>query len=77
MIHKFDYNGKAREVFVLEDEGDSLKGIDLGLLNESLRMKFGADMLKIKDGVEDALKPFMQAFRHFKKSRIQENSELE
>jgi hypothetical protein len=81
---KFIYNNKKREVFVLEEDDSSIKGIDIGSLDEKERKVLretaekidsskwiGEDIDEKEKAIELAkLKPMMSNFRHFKKSLI-------
>jgi hypothetical protein len=76
MIKKFEYKGKAREAYILEETTESIKGIDLSSLTEDLRKDFSANLLKIKEEPKEYLTPYLKGFRHFLKKNIKELEDM-
>ena len=77
MIRKFKYHDSEREVFVLEENDTSIKGIDLSRLDEASRLGFAEDLEKVKSKEIDVMKKYGMCYRHFFKGKIQDDSELE
>jgi hypothetical protein len=76
MIKKFEYKGKQREAYVLEENDVSIKCIDLSVLTEDMGKDFSANLAKIKSNPKEYLNPYMTAFRHFKKEGMSEPLEV-
>lgn len=78
MYKKFAYHGQDREVFVLDQSAEDLKGIDLSHFTEAERKTAAEDLQRLFNKPKDCqsvsdqarLKELFQNFRHFKVSEI-------
>jgi hypothetical protein len=63
---KKDSTIRKIKMFVLEEDSESIKGIDLGLLSKEENAK----LLKLMEEYETNMKQFMRAYRHIKKNKF-------
>lgn len=67
--YKKDDGFEDRKLFVLYEDKEYLKGIDLNKLSDSESKILEA----LQQEYEEKLKPFYKAYRQFKKEKMEEN----
>jgi hypothetical protein len=81
-ISEFNYKGKKREVVIIEEDEDNIKGIDMSYIEDSpkksvTKAKAGLTDLSLEEEndnekvLNNLFADDIKYFRHFKKDRIE------